>query len=188
MNLELGSMLLAGAKSLGTLLLKEIKNKMQNNNLTVNAKEKINKERNEIIENYADIYEVKNGEMKLLSKNNKTPEFIGATDLENGFYEKQENTFKLNKNLTDKINEELNLSKNRIIEEEKEFINSQKNIGEEYVVDEIGDDEKYVFLTRKSTGKSFQEFIPDELYNELLSQEKPSNIILVFDGEKYNIK
>ena len=44
MNLELGSMLLAGAKSLGTLLLKEIKDKMQSNNLTVNAKEKINKE------------------------------------------------------------------------------------------------------------------------------------------------
>ena len=184
MNLELGSVLLAGAKSLGTLLLKEIRNKMQNSNLTVKAKEKINEERNEIIENYADIYEVKNGEMKLFSKNNKSPEFIGATDLENGFYEKQENTFKLNKNLTDKINEELNLSKNRIIE----FINSQKHVGEEYLVDEIGDDEKYVFLTRKSTGKSFQEFIPDELYSELLSQENPSNIILVFDGEKYNIK
>ena len=187
MNLELGSMLLAGAKSLGTLLLKEIKDKMQSNNLTVNAKEKIIKKRNEIIGNYADIYEVKNGEMKLFSKDNKQPEFIGATDLENGFYEKVDNNFKLNKNLTNKINEELNLSKNKIIEEEKEFINSQKKEGEEYIVDEIGDDEKYVFLTRKSTGQSFQEFISDELYSKLLEQDL-SDIILVYDGEKYSIK
>lgn len=45
-----------------------------------------------------------------------------------------------------------------------------KKEGEIYIVDEIGDDEKYVFLTRESDGEVFQEFdITDELYNELLN-------------------
>ena len=45
-----------------------------------------------------------------------------------------------------------------------------KKEGETYIVDEIGDDEKYVFLTRESDGEVFQEFdITDELYNELLN-------------------
>ena len=45
-----------------------------------------------------------------------------------------------------------------------------KKEGEIYIVDEIGDDEKYVFLTRESDGEAFQEFdITDELYNELLN-------------------
>ena len=45
-----------------------------------------------------------------------------------------------------------------------------KKEGEIYIVDEIGDDEKYVFLTRESDGEVFQKFdITDELYNELLN-------------------
>ena len=48
--------------------------------------------------------------------------------------------------------------------------NKMKKEGEIYIVDEIGDDEKYVFLTRESDGEVFQEFdITDELYNELLN-------------------
>ena len=80
MNLELGKILFAGVKSIGDLFLKEIKEKMQDNNLTADAKEKISKSRNEIIGKYADIYEVKNGELKLYTKNSNMPEFIKNTD------------------------------------------------------------------------------------------------------------
>ncbi len=188
MNLELGNLLLAGAKSLGTLFLKEIKNNMQNQNITVNAKSKINHARNEIIKEYANIYEVKNGEINLFSKEKERPEFIGITDLKNGFYEMKNGKLNFNEELTNEINEELNTSKNSILEEEREYISSLKVSGEEYTVDEIGDDEKYIFLTRNKTGEEFQEFISDELYNELLNEKDKSNIILVFNGEEYKIK
>ena len=41
--------------------------------------------------------------------------------------------------------------------------------GETYIVDEIGDDERYVFLTRESDGEVKQVFnISEELYQSLL--------------------
>lgn len=54
---------------------------------------------------------------------------------------------------------------------EKENFKDDFNIeGEIYIVDEIGDDEKYVFLTREKDGKEEQVFeISDELYEELLN-------------------
>ena len=188
MNLELGKILFAGVKSIGDLFLKEIKEKMQDNNLTADAKEKISKSRNEIIGKYADIYEVKNGELKLYTKNSNMPEFIKNTDFADGFYLKDGENLSLDKNLTDIINEEIDLSKQKILEEEKDFLNSQKVKGEEYEVNEIGDSKKYVFLTRRSNGAEFQEFIPDELYYNLLKQDDKSNIVLIYDGEKYLIK
>ena len=187
MNLELGTLIFEGAKSLGNLFLKEIKEKMQNNNISQNAKIKINKNRNEIIASYGDIYEARNGEFKLYRKGNCIPEYIGATDLNNGFYIKENNSFKLDKNLTKKINEELEKNKNYILKEEKEFIKSKKVKGEEYIVDEIGDDEKYIFLTRKKTNEEFQEFISDEFYNKLLNENK-ENLVLIFNGKDYEIK
>lgn len=53
------------------------------------------------------------------------------------------------------------------------FMNKDKDTfnieGETYTVDEIGDDEKYVFLTREKDGEEKQVFeISDELYEELL--------------------
>lgn len=188
MNLDIGNFLLSNVKSLGTLFLKEIKNYMQDQNITIDAKSKINKKRNELIENYADIYEVKNGELKLYSKGNSMPIFVENTDLESGFYKKRDEKLELDENLTNKINEEIDLSKQQILKEEKEFIASQKQEGEEYIVDEIGDDEKYVFLTRKSTGTDFQEYIDDELYNKLLNVNDKSNIILIYENGNYRLK
>ena len=72
MNLELGNMLLEGAKSLGTLLLKEIKNKMQNINLTVNAKEKKNKERNVHDDSTFSTQKPKNKDYNIVYRNKPT--------------------------------------------------------------------------------------------------------------------
>lgn len=59
--------------------------------------------------------------------------------------------------------------------------------GETYTVDEIGDDEKYVFLTRESDGKDFQEFnISDELYRALLNDDR-EELRVKFENGEYHI-
>lgn len=64
--------------------------------------------------------------------------------------------------------------------------NDFRREGEKYEVDEIGDDEKYVFLTRESDNKEFQEFnISDELYNKILNDS--SIMKLVFENGEYKI-
>jgi len=70
---------------------------------------------------------------------------------------------------------------------EKRFCKMEVNKeGEIYHVDEIGDDEKYVFLTRESDNKEIQEFnISDELYQKLLNDVSIER--LVFKDGKYQI-
>ena len=59
--------------------------------------------------------------------------------------------------------------------------------GEIYKIDEIGDDDKYVFLTRERDGVDKQIFdISDELYNQILDD---GNIeYLVYKNGKFEIK
>ncbi len=59
--------------------------------------------------------------------------------------------------------------------------------GEVYKIDEIGDDDKYVFLTRERDGVDKQIFdISDELYNQILDD---GNIeYLVYKNGKFEIK
>lgn len=66
---------------------------------------------------------------------------------------------------------------------EKEF----RKEGEIYEVDEIGDDEKYVFLTRLSDKAQMQEFnISNELYNELLN-DKSEELRVIYKNGEYKI-
>lgn len=66
---------------------------------------------------------------------------------------------------------------------EKEF----RKEGEIYEVDEIGDDEKYVFLTRLSDKAQLQEFnISNELYNELLN-DKSDELRVIYRNGEYKI-
>ena len=66
---------------------------------------------------------------------------------------------------------------------EKEF----RKEGEIYEVDEIGDDEKYVFLTRLSDQAQMQEFnISNELYNELLN-DKSDELRVIYRNGEYKI-
>jgi len=59
--------------------------------------------------------------------------------------------------------------------------------GEVYKIDEIGDDDKYVFLTRESDGSDKQVFdISDELYNKILDDR--SIEYLIYKNGKFEVK
>lgn len=59
--------------------------------------------------------------------------------------------------------------------------------GEIYKIDEIGDDDKYVFLTRERDGVDKQIFdISDELYNQIL--DDGSIEYLVYKNGEFRVK
>ena len=59
--------------------------------------------------------------------------------------------------------------------------------GEVYKIDEIGDDDKYVFLTRERDGVDKQIFdISDELYNQIL--DDVSIEYLVYKNGEFQVK
>ena len=197
MNIEIGSLLVAGAKSLGETLLNELKNYLDNKKnwgqgtnlkLSEDAKVEVLEGERKILGQYTDIYQIRNGEIYKFN-NNEEPEYIGTTELENGIYRKNENNeYQLDINLNQEINNKISEMKNDIILKEKERLNQNRVEGEKYIVDEIGDDEKYVYLTRTSNGTEFQEFeISDQLYEELLNENTNEKINLVYSNGEYKI-
>lgn len=190
MNIEIGSLLVAGAKSLGETLLNELKNWGQETNLKLSedARVEVLEGERKILGQYTDIYQIRNGEIYKFN-NNVEPEYIGNTELENGIYRKNENNeYQLDINLNQEINNKISEMKNDIILKEKERLNQNRVEGEKYIVDEIGDDEKYVYLTRTSNGTEFQEFeISDQLYEELLNENTNEKINLVYSNGEYKI-
>ena len=200
MNIEIGSLLVAGAKSLGETLLNELKNYLDNKKnwgqetnlkLSEDARVEVLEGERKILGQYTDIYQIRNGEIYKFN-NNVEPEYIGNTELENGIYRKNENNeYQLDINLNQEINNkisEMKKKKNDIILKEKERLNQNRVEGEKYIVDEIGDDEKYVYLTRTSNGTEFQEFeISDQLYEELLNENTNEKINLVYSNGEYKI-
>lgn len=197
MNIEIGSLLVAGAKSLGETLLNELKNYLDNKKnwgqetnlkLSEDARVEVLEGERKILGQYTDIYQIRNGEIYKFN-NNVEPEYIGNTELENGIYRKNENNeYQLDINLNQEINNKISEMKNDIILKEKERLNQNRVEGEKYIVDEIGDDEKYVYLTRTSNGTEFQEFeISDQLYEELLNENTNEKINLVYSNGKYKI-
>lgn len=197
MNIEIGSLLVAGAKSLGETLLNELKNYLDNKKnwgqetnlkLSEDARVEVLEGERKILGQYTDIYQIRNGEIYKFN-NNVEPEYIGNTELENGIYRKNENNeYQLDINLNQEINNKISEMKNDIILKEKERLNQNRVEGEKYIVDEIGDDEKYVYLTRTSNGTEFQEFeISDQLYEELLNENTNEKINLVYNNGEYKI-
>lgn len=197
MNIEIGSLLVAGAKSLGETLLNELKNYLDNKKnwgqgtnlkLSEDAKVEVLEGERKILGQYTDIYQIRNGEIYKFN-NNVEPEYIGNTELENGIYRKNENNeYQLDINLNQEINNKISEMKNDIILKEKERLNQNRVEGEKYIVDEIGDDEKYVYLTRTSNGTEFQEFeISDQLYEEILNENTNEKINLVYSNGEYKI-
>lgn len=197
MNIEIGSLLVAGAKSLGETLLNELKNYLDNKKnwgqetnlkLSEDARVEVLEGERKILGQYTDIYQIRNGEIYKFN-NNVEPEYIGNTELENGIYRKNENNeYQLDINLNQEINNKISEMKKDIILKEKERLNQNRVEGEKYIVDEIGDDEKYVYLTRTSNGTEFQEFeISDQLYEELLNENTNEKINLVYSNGEYKI-
>lgn len=197
MNIEIGSLLVAGAKNLGETLLNELNNYLDNKKnwgqgtnlkLSEDARVEALEGERKILGQYTDIYQIRNGEIYKFN-NNEEPEYIGNTELENGIYRKNENNeYQLDINLNQEINNKILEMKNDIILKEKERLNQNRVEGEKYIVDEIGDDEKYVYLTRTSNGTEFQEFeISDQLYEELLNENTNEKINLVYSNGEYKI-
>ena len=65
-----------------------------------------------------------------------------------------------------------------------------RKVGEIYIVDELGDDERYVYLTRKSDNKEMQDFnILDELYDKIKENNRNGKKTeLTWNGKIYEIK
>lgn len=91
--------------------------------------------------------------------------------------------------------EKINTIANEDIDRDEDMVGDRENMlesefrkeGEIYEVDEIGDDEKYVFLTRLSDKAQMQEFdISNKLYNELLNC-KNEELKVVFHNGEYKI-
>ena len=107
-----------------------------------------------------------------------------------------ENSFeKINTIANEDTFEKINTIANEDIDKDENIIGDRENMlesefrkeGEIYEVDEIGDDEKYVFLTRLSDKAQMQEFdISNKLYNELLNC-KNEELKVVFHNGDYKI-
>ena len=91
--------------------------------------------------------------------------------------------------------EKINTIADENIDRDEDMVGDRENMlesefrkeGEIYEVDEIGDDEKYVFLTRLSDKAQMQEFdISNKLYNELLNC-KNEELKVVFHNGEYKI-
>lgn len=91
--------------------------------------------------------------------------------------------------------ENINIIADENVDRDEDIVGDRENMlesefrkeGEIYEVDEIGDDEKYVFLTRLSDKAQMQEFdISNKLYNELLNC-KNEELKVVFHNGEYKI-
>lgn len=155
---------------------------------TADMKVELQKEIREYIKKYQEIYEIKNGEEYMYSSDLQFPKYLGQCELSDGFYNIKNGKLIYDGKITSEINEGIKKITMDIANKEENFLDSCRKNGEEYSIDEIGDDEKYIYLTRKSDGKEFQEFkITDELYKQLLINN--DNVISLYyeDGE-YKIK
>lgn len=95
-----------------------------------------------------------------------------------------ENTFE---KINTIANEDVDRDENIIGDRENMLESEFRKEGEIYEVDEIGDDEKYIFLTRLSDKAQMQEFdISNKLYNELLNC-KNEELKVVFHNGEYKI-
>ena len=95
--------------------------------------------------------------------------------------------FKNNEKASEKFLDAFSKELKKQVEKDEELTSDFRKEVEIYEVDEIGDDEKYVFLTRESDGKNMQEFeISDKLYNDLL-EDKSETIKLQYKNGEYVI-
>ena len=165
---------------------------MDNTKLTDDSKVEFQNERRNIIKSFGEIYEVKDGGVYIYRKNEEFPEF--NKDLykgeKGGFYINENNKLIYNEKLNDEINSKINEAKKGIIEKQNNILEEFRKIGGEYKADELGDDEKSVYITRVSDGKEQQDFkLSDELYDKIKENNKKHiETILIWNGKEYEIK
>lgn len=180
------------AQNISNKIIEELKNYMDNTKLTDDSKVEFQNERRNIIKSFGEIYEVKDGGVYIYRKNEEFPEF--NKDLykgeKGGFYINENNKLIYNEKLNDEINSKINEAKKGIIEKQNNILEEFRKIGGEYKADELGDDEKSVYITRVSDGKEQQDFkLSDELYDKIKENNKKHiETILIWNGKEYEIK
>ena len=179
-------------KEFGEKLINELTNALENNKLTNGSKIKLQDKTRYIIKSHGEVYQVKNRGVYKYSKDNEYEE------LQKGMYQGQSNGYyilensgnlKYDEELNTKINSEINKAKSNILKFQQKELDDFRKVGEKYVVDELGDDEKYVYLTRISDKKEMQDFnISDRLYDILKENNKNrKETIVTWNGEEYEL-
>lgn len=179
-------------KEFGEKLINELTNALENNKLTNESKIKLQDKTREIIKSHGEVYQVKNRGVYKFSKDNEYEE------LQKGMYQGQSNGYyvldndgnlKYDEELNTKINSEINKEKSNILKSQQKKLEDFRKVGEKYIVDELGDDEKYVYLTRISDKKEMQDFnISDRLYEKIKENNKEGKeSILTWNGKEYNL-
>ena len=179
-------------KEFGEKFINELTNALDNNKLTNESKIELQDRTRDIIKSHGEVYQVKNRGVYKYTKDNEFEE------LQKGMYQGQNNGYyilensgnlKYDEELNNKINSEINKAKTNILKSQQKELDDFRKVGEKYVVDELGDDEKYVYLTRISDKKEMQDFnISDRLYEKIKENNKEGKeSILTWNGKEYNL-
>ena len=179
-------------KEVGKNIIEEITNYMDNQQLTSDSKVELQNRTRDMLKEYDGIYEVKNRVVYKHTKDSQLPVLVKKlyNGQENGYYTLNNNSLVYNQELNEQINQKINQIKKEVIEEQNRYLNSCRIDGEEYIVDEVGDDEKYIYLTRKSDNMEFQDInISNQLYEKLKEElKRKKEPTLIWNGKEYIIK
>ena len=179
-------------KDFGEKLLKELTTAIANNKLTDASKVELQNKTRDIIKSHGEVYEVKNRGVYKYSLDSEYEELQKGMYLgqEKGFYIlDDQGNLRYDEELNKTINSEINLEKSSILKKQQKELDEFRKEGETYIVDELGDDERYAYLTRRSDGKEKQDFnISDELYDKIKENNKTGNQTeLTWNGKEYVI-
>lgn len=180
-------------KDFGNKLISELSNAIANNKLTNESKIKLQDKTRDIIKSHGEVYEVKNRGVYKYSLDSKYEELQKGMYLgqEKGFYILDDGgNLRYDEELNKTIKNEINIEKSSILKQQQKEMDEFRKVGEIYIVDELGDDERYVYLTRKSDNKEMQDFnISDELYDKIKENNKNGKKTeLTWNGKIYEIK
>ena len=180
-------------KDFGNKLISELSNAIANNKLTNESKIKLQDKTRDIIKSHGEVYEVKNRGVYKYSLDSKYEELQKGMYLgqEKGFYILDDGgNLRYDEELNKTIKNEINIEKSSILKQQQKEMDEFRKVGEIYIVDELGDDERYVYLTRKSDNKEMQDFnISDELYDKIKENNRNGKKTeLTWNGKEYEIK
>ena len=177
-------------KEVGEKLISELSSAIANNKLTDESKVKLQDKTRDIIKSHGEVYEVKNRGVYKYSLDNEYEELQKGMYLgqEKGFYIlDDQGNLRYDEELNKTINSEINVEKSSILKKQQKEAMQFRKQGETYTVDELGDDERYAYLIRKSDSKEMQDFnISDDLYDKIKENNKNGKKTeLTWNGKEY---
>ena len=177
-------------KEVGEKLISELSSAIANNKLTDESKVKLQDKTRDIIKSHGEVYEVKNRGVYKYSLDNEYEELQKGMYLgqEKGFYIlDDQGNLRYDEELNKTINSEINMEKSSILKKQQKEAMQFRKQGETYTVDELGADERYAYLIRKSDSKEMQDFnISDDLYDKIKENNKNGKKTeLTWNGKEY---